>query len=464
MGLLENQSSSDYYRNESLHGGYQFMSLDNIVKQFMVAYVGEGKTITKASRIDVGFWAQRALAELSFDTLKSFKSLEVVLPPSLSMVLPQDYVNYTKISFSDSSGIKHPLYPTKHTSNPFRPVVDEDNNFVFNSSDPLGLGTDSLLKSGELVRDGNFLGTEAAVGSTTLKSNNWFVQLPTGQPSTFDDNNDPLSGWFFINNKAQAVDVAEYGKIRQYNAPILSNGSYKVTYTVSGYSSGVVRVRLIDELGKLKTLTLRSSNGTFEETVDMSTGTTVVAGDVNLVSNFWIESGSATESANFTIDKISIVRVGSENESSTVEAFRSTVPAENNNEDYANDDYQRVPDERYGLDPAFAQTNGSFFIDELRGKINFSSNISGKTVILDYISDSLGTEEEMVVHKFAEDAVYKWIYYCILSTKSNIPEYIVRRAQREKFAATRQAKLRLSNIKLEEITQILRGKSKHIKH
>ena len=50
------------------------------------------------------------------------------------------------------------------------------------------------------------------------------------------------------------------------------------------------------------------------------------------------------------------------------------------------------------------------------------------------------------------------------TTTANIPEYIVRRYKQERFAATRQAKLRLSNIKLEEITQILRGKSKLIKH
>ena len=45
-----------------------------------------------------------------------------------------------------------------------------------------------------------------------------------------------------------------------------------------------------------------------------------------------------------------------------------------------------------------------------------------------------------------------------------MPEYIVNRIRKDKFAATRQAKLRLSNIKIEEITQILRGKSKWIKH
>ena len=104
------------------------------------------------------------------------------------------------------------------------------------------------------------------------------------------------------------------------------------------------------------------------------------------------------------------------------------------------------------------------YIDEVSGKIHFSSNIAGKTVILDYISDSLGTDGEMQVHKFAEEAMYKWISHAILSGKANIPEYQVLRFKKERFAAIRTAKLRLSNIKLEELTQILRGKSKQIKH
>jgi len=60
--------------------------------------------------------------------------------------------------------------------------------------------------------------------------------------------------------------------------------------------------------------------------------------------------------------------------------------------------------------------------------------------------------------------MYKCIAYSIMSTRANIQEYIVRRFQKDKFAATRTAKLRLSNIKIEELTQILRGKSKQIKH
>ena len=147
----------------------------------------------------------------------------------------------------------------------------------------------------------------------------------------------------------------------------------------------------------------------------------------------------------------------------TWDNYKSSTPSENQ-DDYQDDTYWPAEGSRFGLDPQHAQVNGSFYIDCVSGKIHFSSNISGKTVILDYISDSLGTDSEMQVHKFAEEAMYKWISYAMLAGRANVPEHQVRRFKRERFATTRTAKLRLSNIKLEEITQILRGKSKQIKH
>jgi hypothetical protein len=70
----------------------------------------------------------------------------------------------------------------------------------------------------------------------------------------------------------------------------------------------------------------------------------------------------------------------------------------------------------------------------------------------------------MQVHKFAEEAMYKCIAYAIMCTRNDIQEYVINRFKKQRFSAVRTAKLRLSNIKTEEITQILRGKSKQIKH
>jgi hypothetical protein len=60
--------------------------------------------------------------------------------------------------------------------------------------------------------------------------------------------------------------------------------------------------------------------------------------------------------------------------------------------------------------------------------------------------------------------MYAYILHAIISTRINQPEYLVQRLKQEKSAKLRNTKIRLSNIKLEEITQVLRGQSKWIKH
>jgi hypothetical protein len=68
------------------------------------------------------------------------------------------------------------------------------------------------------------------------------------------------------------------------------------------------------------------------------------------------------------------------------------------------------------------------------------------------------------VPKLAEEAIYKHILYGVLSARKDTPPYLLAQVKKERFAETRKAKIRLSNIKLEELTQVLRGKSKWIKH
>ena len=103
----------------------------------------------------------------------------------------------------------------------------------------------------------------------------------------------------------------------------------------------------------------------------------------------------------------------------------------------------------------------SFVGLKTRGLIHFTSNISGKIVTLKYISD--GIYGDTLVHKFAEEAIYKHIAHAVLSNKINVPEYVINRYRKERSAAVRNAKIRLSNLKVEELTQVMRGKTKHIK-
>jgi len=118
----------------------------------------------------------------------------------------------------------------------------------------------------------------------------------------------------------------------------------------------------------------------------------------------------------------------------------------------------------YGMDPQYANANGYFNINDREGKISFSANLVDKLIILEYISDGLSNDLNTRVPKMAEEAMYAYISYAVIASRINQPEYVVQRLKREKSAKLRNAKIRLSNIKLNEIVQVMRGKSKWIKH
>jgi hypothetical protein len=118
----------------------------------------------------------------------------------------------------------------------------------------------------------------------------------------------------------------------------------------------------------------------------------------------------------------------------------------------------------YGSDPQYSNVNGYFTIDEREGKMSFSSDLADKLIVLEYVSDGLAYDKDTKVPKLAEEALYASILHYIVSTRANQPEYLVQRLRKDKSSKLRNAKIRLSNIKLTEIVQVMRGKSKWLKH
>jgi len=400
MGLIKETAHSYYSGND--FGGYQFISLDHIINNFMIAYVGEGKIIPKVKRTDVAFHAQRAIQELSYDTFKSNKSQEIEVPPSLTMVLPQDYVNYVKLVWSDSSGIEHIIYPTSKTSNPNSIPQDSNGNYMFNTDtldmDPSG------TPSGLIQFPFDFTTSVSLDPSTTALT--VFPHILGYDPTTTaNPTSDPTGYENFADTNPFTVGME----------------------IVSPYFPAGTTISSITE-----------ATGSDDASITLSHASTNT-------------SGIAAPITITILDK-----------SDTWSSYSSATPSENQ-DDYIDDTYWPNQGGRIGLDPVHAQGNGSFYIDELQGKIHFSSNINGKTVILKYISDGLGTDGEMIVHKFAEEAMYKSIAYAILST-TIAGQALAPSFQQQKSVAIRTAKLRLSNLKIEELTQIMRGKSKFIKH
>ena len=283
------------------HGNYRYISLIDIINNYMMIYVGDGKLIPTCKRTEVLFHAKRGIQEFAYDISRVEKIQEVEVGPSLSVPMPQDYVHYVRLSGIDAAGVEHIIYPAKYTSVPSQSILQDD--------------------------DYNYL---------------------------YDDDNTLLTGFPVTQDRFKSFDH------------------------------------------------------------------TNLSGDL------------ADQNLNYNADR------------SAERIFN-----------YG---------ERFGLDPELSQKNGVFIVDELNGKFTFSSELSGKVITIKYISDGLGTDDEMKVHKYAEDAIYKYITYALASGRANFPEYIINRFRKERRAAMRNAKIRLSSYKIGELEQVMRGKSKRIKN
>jgi hypothetical protein len=182
---------------EQNYGSYGYTSLNDVIDGFMAIYVGEYKLIPDVKRTDVIFHAKRGLQEFSYDTLKSIKSQELTVPPSLSAIIPQDYVNYVAISYIDAAGVKHPIYPANNlTISPYEvPIQDAQgnptqDNFADNlegssiTNERWGVANDNLLSGNITTNDylayngwltGNpFLGQRYGNNPQYSQSNGWF--------------------------------------------------------------------------------------------------------------------------------------------------------------------------------------------------------------------------------------------------------------------------------------------------
>ena len=288
---------------EKNYGSYAYTKLDDVINNFLVAYVGAGKLIPSVKRTDVIFHAKRAMQEFSYDTLKSVNKLEVSVPHNLSIPMPQDYVNYGNLYWIDNSGVKRVIMP------------------------------------------GNML---------TTNPTDLFLQDTKGVPvqDQFNDNIDTTS------------------------------------VTEDRWENNILKER---------------TNPDFID--DTILGWEYYYG--------WPEFG-----------------------------------------------YGQL----YGLDPQFANSSGYYTINERENKFSFSANLVDKIVVIEYISDGLSTDLDTRIPKLAEEALYAYLKHAILASRINQPEYIIQRLKREASAQLRNAKIRLSNIKLDQIVQVMRGKSKQIKH
>jgi hypothetical protein len=276
---LANIQPEDYYTNEELHGNYQYVTLEDIVNNFIMSGQDDDYT-SNVDRYKVLYQARRGFRELYFDAVGEVKPIALELSPQLTVTLPQDYVNYVRISWLDSEGGLH------------------------------AMALDNTL----------------SIAKEYLQDNEYGL--------LFDSEGDILEGSPVPNTKNNSITLNQRG----FNPNVDLSKSYK---------------------------------------------------------------------------------------------------------------------------------NGSYNIDKSNGLIKFGSEVFGKTVVLEYISDGVFTNAEgstdLKIHKFAETAVYDWMYWQLIMRRIHVPANEKSRARKEWFNSRRLSIRRINAIKSEDLRQVFKSGTKWIK-
>jgi hypothetical protein len=103
---MSNLTPQQYYENESNWGSYQYVTLADIVNNFMLMYVGNDKMVANVKRYQILFHAKQAIKLLNIDAFRLTKSLELNVHDNLKFILPPDYVNYVKIYIEHKGGLR----------------------------------------------------------------------------------------------------------------------------------------------------------------------------------------------------------------------------------------------------------------------------------------------------------------------------------------------------------------------
>jgi hypothetical protein len=201
-----------YYKNNGLipedenWGSYQYVSLSDIVNNFILMYVGNDKLVNNVDRYTILFHAKRSIQELNYDALRNIKVLELEIGDSLQMVMPPDYVNYVRISMLHQ-GVLIPLVENRSAMSATAYLQDNNLDIIFDVNGQVIIGKSKI----DILRGDNMLYTGPGIYNGQMGyccDGNWYFGYGIGSRYGLDTENANVNPKFTINKEAGVINFS----------------------------------------------------------------------------------------------------------------------------------------------------------------------------------------------------------------------------------------------------------------
>lgn len=124
-------SAIDYYEDEASHGNYQYIPLSEIINRLLLNSQDDDSYLKNIKRSRLLSEAKNGIRELNKSVANDILSIEVTIGEDLKWVLPQDYVNYVRVSVVGEDFKLFPLNVNRNISIATGYLQDNDYEILF---------------------------------------------------------------------------------------------------------------------------------------------------------------------------------------------------------------------------------------------------------------------------------------------------------------------------------------------
>lgn len=204
---MSSMNPQEYYEDELEHGSYVYVTLEEMVTNFIANYTGDGYLLVNPSRSKIIYQFKQGIKKFSMNALREVKAVELELGDTLDIILPPDYVNYARISYVNpdsgdlmvlSENTKAPM-ATAYLQDHNAEILFDDNGFVLE-------GTTFFSELNDKVRQ------KTVIGSCSSDTN---FRLDTTQNA---------NGTFQIDTRAGKIHFSSDNAIRVIMLEYISDG------------------------------------------------------------------------------------------------------------------------------------------------------------------------------------------------------------------------------------------------
>lgn len=211
-----------YYDNQGNHGSYVYVTLEQIVDDFIDTYTGNGSIIGKANRRKIVRHAKQGVKQFTINALQDFKAVELELGDTLDIILPPDYVSYVRISYvNPETGELMVLSENRNTPMGTAYLQDHEANVLFDNDGFILEGTTYYDQLNDTITDRN------TIAVANLDTTDYYNGVPISGASRTNYKLDPtknINGTFSINTRQGRIHFTSDNASRVILLEYVSDG------------------------------------------------------------------------------------------------------------------------------------------------------------------------------------------------------------------------------------------------